>query len=348
MVKADGYGLGAERVATALRPLDPWGFGVATAREGEALRAAGARERILVFSPCGLLDAGALVAADLEPAVTSLDALRAYAEAAADAARPLHFHLEIDTGIGRAGLAWGNCGDWLPIVARTLSDVPWLNLASTFTHFHSAETDPRETQAQWERYQAVFRSFREAGVDPGVSHVANSAAVLRYPEYNAEVVRPGLFLYGGGRDEPAPQPVVRLQARVLDVRDVEAGSTVSYGATWVAARRSRLATLGIGYADGLPVAASNRGQAIVQGRRVPICGRVCMDVTVVDVTGLEEVNPGTVATLIGCDEREEITLTELADTCGMIEYEILTGLGARLPRIVVPEPLDRGGAYEPT
>jgi alanine racemase len=347
MVKADGYGLGASRVVTALRPLDPWGFGVATVEEGVALRTAGATERILVFSPCGPLDAASLLTAQLEPAVTSLDALQAYAEAARESTTPLRFHLEIDTGIGRAGLPWTTRDAWLPILSRTLSDAPRLTLASTFTHFHSAETNAAETRAQWERYQAVFSSLREAGLDPGVSHVANSAAVLRYPEYNAEVVRPGLFLYGGGGDKPAPESVMRLQARILDVRDVDAGWTVSYGGTWVAPRKSRLATLGLGYADGLPVAASNRGQAIVNGQRVPIRGRVCMDVTVVDATGLEQVVPGTTATLVGRDGPEEITLTELADTCGMIEYEILTGLGARLTRIAAVERLAQGGAHEP-
>lgn len=343
MVKADGYGIGVRRVVEALRPLEPWGFGVATLDEGLELKRAGVESRVLVFAACGSREAAAMLDGGLEPCVTSVETLRACAEASRGAGATLPVHLEIDTGMGRAGLLWSKTGDWLPELAAALAGGRLL-LASSYTHFHSSESDPAETRAQWERYEAVLSRMREAGLDPGLRHAANSAAVIRHPEYAADLVRPGLFLYGGGRDEPRPRPVIRVRSRVLDVREVDRGATVSYGATWVTERESRLATLGIGYADGLPVAASNRGAAILRGRRVPIRGRVCMDVTVVDASGTD-VRPGMIATLLGRDGEEEITLEELADTCGTIEYEVLTGLGPRLARLdVEPSPVQGEGS----
>jgi alanine racemase len=182
--------------------------------------------------------------------------------------------------------------------------------------------------------------LRDRGVDPGLLHIANSAAALADPSYHLNLVRPGLYLFGGGRGmvgggDPPPEPVVRVRARVLEVRELPAGTTVSYGATFVTERASRLATLGIGYADGFPHGASNRASALLEGRRVPIRGAVCMDLTVVDVTGVDEVQPGSVATLLGREGDEEITLHELAEAGGAIEYEVLTGLGAGLPRVMV-------------
>lgn len=359
MVKADAYGLGAARVAGALAGEGAWGFGVATVDEGAELRRAGIEERVVVFTPCAPLDAPRLLEWRLEPVATSLGALRAYAGAADAAGAPLGVHLEVDTGMGRFGLPAEGVGEWAPEIREAL-DGGRLRLASTFTHFHSAESDPVATRAQWARFQTVLEVLRAAGVEPGLRHAANSAAVLKYPEVHADLVRPGLFLYGGeaapsapAEDaDPAPEaggdrpePVTRVRARVLDVRDVPAGATVSYGATFRAARPMRLATLGIGYADGLPHALSNRGEALVAGRRVPFVGRVCMDMTCVDVTGVEHVNPGTEATLLGREGSAEIGLGELARLAGRIPYEVLTSFSVRLPRITIAGAKEgRGGA----
>ncbi len=342
MVKAEGYGLGALRTVRALRAVEPWGFGVATAEEGAELRAAGVAERIVVFFPCAALDAPALARDGLEGAVSSLDALEAYAEhasAAGPSGGVLTLHLEIDTGMGRSGLPDRSAETWIPRVAERLG-TDGLRLVGTFTHFHSAEEDAEATRRQWERFRSVLDRMRAEGLNPGLVHAGNSAVAVLGPPLEADLARPGIYLYGGAPGRmadatPAPEPVARLRARVLDVREVEAGATVSYGATWTAPRPARLATLGIGYGDGLPHALSNRGSAIIEGRRVPIVGRVCMDVTVVDVTGAGEVRPGSVATLLGREGDEEIGLTEMARLCETIEYELLTGFGARLPRVEV-------------
>lgn len=327
MLKADGYGVGAVRVARALADLEPWGFGVATVEEGAQLRRAGREERIVVFSPCPRLDADRTVRLELEPAVASLESAEAFGRAARSSA-PLPIHLEVDTGMGRLGLVAGERGRWVPELRRLLRTHP-LELASTFTHFHSAESDREATAEQAAAFRSVVADLRDAGLDPGRLHLANSAALLRHPELVEDLARPGLYLYGGLGGEPA----VAVRARVLEVREVPAGHTVSYGAEFRTGRAARLATLGIGYGDGLRRELSGQGSVLLDGERVPVRGAVCMDVTVVDVTDVPGVEPGDVATVLGRDGDEEMTLEEMARECGTIPYEILTGLGRRLPRV---------------
>lgn len=333
MLKADGYGLGAVRVARALAPLDPWGFGVATVDEGAELRDAGFKGRLVLFSPCPPVDAAAALGRDLEPAVSDLGGLAAFGKEAAGRGRPLAVHLEVDTGMGRLGLPAGDPGTWIPDLRRLLAEHP-LELGSTFTHFHSAETDPEATREQWERFGEVLDALRAAGVDPGLVHASNSAAVFRHPEFSADLVRPGIFLYGGGRLPVEPEPVASVRARILDVREVPPGHPVGYGATWRSEGRSRLAAVGIGYGDGLRRELSNRGHALVGGRRAPIRGSVCMDVTVIDVSAVPDPAAGEAATFLGRDGEASVRLEDVAEICGTIGYEILTGLGGRLPRTV--------------
>lgn len=332
MIKADGYGLGAVRVAHGLAPCEVWGLGVATAEEGAALRSAGHAGRLVVFSPLPAVDAPEIVRHDLEPAVSSLDALESFGRVAEGAGARLPVHLEVDTGMGRLGLPAAGVRSWCGELRSMLTRYP-LSLATTFTHFHSADCDEAATRAQWAEFETVLAALRRAGVDPGLVHAANSAAALRYKEFAADLVRPGIGLFGGCA--PFGEAVVSVFARVLDVRDVDPGQTVSYGATYRTEERATLATLAIGYADGVRLELSNRGSALLHGSRAPFRGAVCMDVLVVDVTGIPGVRPGDVATILGRDGREEITLRELAKRCSTIEYEILTGLSPRLPRLSV-------------
>jgi alanine racemase len=248
----------------------------------------------------------------------------------------LPFHLEIDTGMGRFGLDWRDAERRAGEVAELLS-FGGLRLRGTLTHFHSADTSFEHTRAQWTRFRRALDVLGMAGVDTGVVHAANSAAALRYEEFSADLVRPGIRLYGGGRWEPRGRPVVAVRARVLDVRQVEAGATVSYGATWSSPGGGRLATIGIGYGDGLRRELSNRGRVLIHGRPAPIRGVVCMDSTVVDIGDRDDVHPGDVATVLGPDGLDEIGLDEIAELCGTIDYEILTGWSRRLPRTEIHE-----------
>ncbi|MFW6201968.1 MAG: alanine racemase [Gemmatimonadota bacterium] len=345
MVKADGYGLGAERVVRVLEPFEPYGYGVATAAEGAALRSYGVERPVLVFTPMSPGEMEAAARAGLTACISELGMLGRWGELASER-RPLDFHVEIDTGMGRAGLDWRESGRWgEAIAARSGREVRWRGV---FTHFQGAETGPREpTALQWERFrEALERLPRPArtgegdGGDGGrIVHAANSAAAMRWPEYAEGMVRPGLFLYGGhpaphARDEmPAPRPVVSVRARIGLIKEVPPGHTVGYGATYAAERRERWGTLSIGYGDGLPLGLGNRGSALVRGRRVPIIGQVSMDMTVVDLTSVPGAEVGDAATLIGRDGDEEIPVEQVAVEGNTIVYEVLTGLTARLPRI---------------
>jgi len=330
MVKADAYGLGMERVVRALRPLGPWGFGVATTEEGRCLRRMGWAGPVVVFAPTLPSDVPSLMKERLEPVVSGIEALLACAEARDD--EPLSVHLEVDTGMGRLGLGWESAAEWAHEVASAVSR-GGARLVGTTTHFHSADREGDATRTQWNRLQVALEAMRSAGVDPGLVHAANSAGVMLHAGMTADLVRPGIYLYGGGGWEPEAAPVVSVRARVLAVRDVPAGATVSYGATWTAPHPARLATLGIGYGDGLRRELSNQGRALIHGTEAPIRGVVCMDTVVVEVTGRDDVGSGDVATLLGTDRGASIRLDEIARLCDTIDYEILTGLGNRLPRL---------------
>lgn len=333
MVKADGYGLGAQRVVAALEALNPHAFGVAAAEEGRALRNAGVQRPIIVFSP---LSPDALrVAAEhrLTPAISDVDTLDIWA----DIGNGFDFHIEIDTGMGRAGFDWRETGTWGERIRTAISK--GARCAGVYTHFHGADSpDAAATAAQWERFHDAINQLPLSSEDL-LRHACNSAAAMRWPEYGLDAVRPGIFLYGGHpapdvveAAEFRPQPVASVRARVVLVREVPPGSTVGYGAMHAARGWERWATVPLGYGDGWPRSLGITGSAIIRGRRVRIVGRISMDMTVVDVTGVPEVTAGDVATFIGADGEEEILVDEVAAQAGTISYEILTGLTARLPR----------------
>lgn len=312
MVKANGYGLGAVRVSRALETVDPWGFGVATVAEGIELRAAGIARPIVIFSPVVPAGLAACAEHDLRPSLGDVASLAAWVPSG----KP--FHLEIDTGMARAGLRW-NDGAALADAARLLATATgW---EGVFTHFHSSDSDPAATQAQWERFELVLSALPSR---PPLVHAANSAAALAGTRYAADLVRPGIFLYGGASGGMAPEPVARLCAHVIATRQLQAGDSVSYGATWIAPGAVPAATLGIGYADGVPRSLSNHGAVELRARRCPILGRVTMDMTTVE----SDAAVGEMATVFG----GIVTLDQQAVAAGTISYELLTSLSPRVER----------------
>ena len=319
IVKADAYGLGAVPVARALEAVDPWGFAVATAHEGGELRAAGIARPILVMGPqTHALD---LVARfQLTPALGSAEQIAAWLALAPG--RP--FHVEVDTGMARWGLPW----QAFATEAARFQDAP--GFEGVFTHFHSPAEAPGSVAGQWERFQAALGALDRR---PPLVHAANSAAILDFPETAADLVRPGIFLYGGRAGAHAPRRVMEWRARVLTTRWLEPGETVSYGATWraPAGGRTCIVTVAAGYADGVPRALSNVGAALVEGRRRPFAGRVTMDFTMLAADAVPA--PDASATLIGSDGAEAIELDAFAAAAGTVSYEILTGLGRRVTRV---------------
>jgi alanine racemase len=296
------------------------------------MRTAGVKEPVIVFCPLPPESLGAALAHDLDVSVSSIDALDQLGRAARASGRHVRMHVDVDTGMGRSGFDDMRAAEWLPCVAGAVGEaVTWRGI---FTHLHSADEDGASVQQQWARFRRVLD--RLPAPRPGLLvHILNSAGTFRAPEYAQAAVRPGIFLYGGGigAGRPAPEPVVSLHARVAHIRDAAPGTTAGYGATYRAQGQERWATLSIGYGDGFPRALGNRGSALVGGRRVPIIGRISMDLTVVDITGAGGVRVGDAATLIGTDGSETITVDEVASLAGTISYEILVGLTSRLPRV---------------
>ncbi|HKO16349.1 MAG TPA: alanine racemase [Gemmatimonadaceae bacterium] len=327
MIKADAYGLGAVRVARTLEALDPWGFGVATVGEGAELRRAGISRPIVVFTPLLDEDFDAARLAGLTPA------LGGRAEIVRWGATGQPWQLAIDTGMNRAGVPW----EAVPELADVLRALP---PEGVFTHFHSAQLADRSRERQAERFA---QALAQLPVRPALIHAENSPALARRataPHHTDwTLARPGIFLYGVGSGSDAeiqPEPVVALRARVVEVRSIPAGETVSYDATYRADQPRRIATLAVGYADGYRRALGNRAAVLLHGRRAPVVGHVTMDMTMADVTGLSCAR-GDVATLIGSDGAQRLDVADVAAAGDLSSYELLTGLRGRLTRRYVGE-----------
>ncbi|MDX2192417.1 MAG: alanine racemase [Gemmatimonadales bacterium] len=316
MVKANAYGLGAVPVARALAPL-AWGLGVATLEEAAELRAAGLDLPLLVFLPLQPDQVAAHEALGTRPVIGDLVALDAW-RARGD--RP--FHVELDTGMRRVGFPVDDAALLAALRARLDGAA---GHEGTFTHFHSSDGDHAETARQWEALQGAVAAL---GRRPPLVHAANSAAALAGTRYAGDLVRPGIYLYGGTAGPHRPRPVARFSARVVAVRRLTAGDSVSYGATWRARAPTVLATVAAGYADGVPRSLSSRGVVDIGGHAWPIAGRVTMDFTMV-ATDDDALAPGDVATLWGS---EAVPLDAQAARAGTISYELLTAIGARVPR----------------
>lgn len=318
MVKADAYGLGLLPIVRALEPLDPWGYGVATVVEGEQLRASGIQRAILVTSPTSPMEFARIRASRLTPSHTDTETINAWrTDGGSD------WHLAIDTGMNRAGVRW----DAIETVADAVKRCP---PAGAYTHFHSSELDNGTLEQQTERFRDAVAALPAA---PPLLHTENSAAIVRTSPSPWSVIRPGVFLYGvGSGAKLRPEPVVQFFAQVVDIHDVKAGDSVSYDATWTATKATRVATLSVGYADGYRRSLGNVGTVLIGGRRAKVVGTVTMDMTMVDVTDIP-CDRWDLATMIGRDGDEMITVEDVATVCGLSPYEILTGLNARAPRV---------------
>lgn len=330
VVKADAYGHGVVPVAQRLQAEGVDGFGVALAEEGIELREAGINRAILVLNG---ISGGAhrdIIEAGLTPVLYEIDEASAF-EAVAEG-RPVDVHLKVDTGMGRLGVPLGE----LTNVLRDLRRFPSIRIAGLMTHLSTADYDPAYVAEQLQAFKHAEGLVRRFGHEPSVLHAANSAALFRHPETHFDWVRPGISLYGypGSDSIDAPlRPAMRWRTEVLRVRTLQPGESAGYGRTFRAARQTRLATIPLGYGDGLLRSASNRGHVLIRGTRCPIVGNVAMDLTTVDVTEAPGVAIGDEALLLGEQQGAVLDALDLAASAGTIPYEVLTNVSRRVPRV---------------
>ena len=339
VVKADGYGHGAVAAARAFLEAGAAMLGVSTVPEGVELRRAGLSAPILVLGGCFRGEEQAIVTHDLACAVWTLESARALSGTAHATGRPVAVHLKVDTGMTRLGLDLPD----VRALGEALRDLPGLHVAGIFSHFASADdVDTVQARGQTERFRAAVEALASAGVRPEHVHLANSAAVLSAPAAHFTMVRPGIMLYGYAPAEhlasrAALRPAMRLRTAVSQARRVAPGTAVGYGGTFIASRPSLIAVLPLGYADGYHRLASNRAQVLVRGRRAPVAGRVCMDHTMIDVTGMDGVAAGEPVVVFGAQRGATLGADELAAWCETISYEVLTSVGRRVPRAYVED-----------
>lgn len=331
VVKADGYGHGLVEVSRVFLANGANCLAITLPEEGETLREAGIDVPILVFGLIQPEEAAKVARFDLCQTVTSLELLEALDWAARLAGKTLPIHIKVDTGMNRIGL---NPEDVVSFLHQTLR-FGHLTVEGIYSHLATAyQADKTHTQEQLSRFADVLSALDHAGVEIPKRHIANSAAVLDLPESYYDMVRPGLILYGLYPSEEVSRsiilkPAMSFLTKVVTVKTVPPGTPISYGGTYVTNKRTKIATLPVGYADGYSRVLSSRVQVSIRGKRVPQVGIICMDMCMVDVSDLEEIHPGDDAVLFG----EGLPVEEVASTIGTINYEVVSMVGKRVPRL---------------
>ncbi|MFW6359767.1 MAG: alanine racemase [Chroococcales cyanobacterium] len=338
VVKADAYGHGAVSVAQTVLEAGASELAVATLGEGVELREAGISTPILILGAINSpVEIEAIAHYQLQPTLCTPQQALIFSEMMAKLGQSLPVHLKIDTGMSRLGTLWYEATEFVQLVQQ----LPHLELASVYSHLATADDpNPQVMQQQHERFQTAIANLNQQGIYPPRLHLANSAATLSDRHLHYDLVRVGLALYGL---YPAPhlqsvidlKPVLTVKARVTQVKTIPAGSGVSYGHKFVADQDTRIAVIGIGYADGIPRNLSNRLMVLLRGQKIPQIGAITMDQMMLNVNDLPNVQPGEVVTLIGKDGENAISADDWAATLGTISWEILCSFKHRLPRVTV-------------
>jgi alanine racemase len=346
VVKSNAYGLGAVPISKALQKAGTEWFGVTCANEGIELREAGIRKRILVLTGFWPGEEKRLIKNNLTPTIFRIDDLDHWERSARAlrVRRRAPFHLKINTGMNRLGIS----PDEIDAFVAKLARCKHIELEGTFTHFASAEDfTAQQTDDQEKVFRACLERMRKLGVSPGIVHMANSGAICARPSTLQDMVRPGAILYGYHQSFDPPQkrqevagqiplqPGLALRARIISVRDLPEGESVGYAARFVTSRPSRIAVFNAGYADGIVRVRTNRGCALVHGRRVPLVGTISMDLTMLDVTDVPQAKWGDVVTIYGKDGDASIEVSDVAREIGTVTSDLLCALGTRVPKFYV-------------
>ena len=334
VVKADAYGHGAVPISRKLEKFGVAYLGVAISDEGVELRKGGVKAPILILGGIYKESLDQVLEYNLTPVVFREDSLEMLAKAANRRQKKARVHVKVDTGMGRLGVPLNL---W-PAFLRGLKRFPGIEIEGILSHFSMTDEDETFTTHQWGEFQGAVSCAKEMGISCKYLHMANSGTLIAFPSYVGNLVRPGIMLYGAYpsptfRDMIPLRPVMTLKTRIHFLKSVAPGTRISYGGTFLAKKESLIATIPIGYADGYSRHLSNQGEVLVRGKRAPIVGKVCMDLIMVDVTGIPGVSSGDEVILIGKQGNEEITVDEIAKKIGSISYEVLCSVGKRVPRV---------------
>jgi len=336
VVKADAYGHGAIEISNAAIRNGASFLGVANADEGIQLRVSQIAVPIVILSPATGSEIDEILKYKLTPSVSDLDFASELQRKSRSMGIITPVHIEIDTGMGRGGILQGEA---LEAIDRILA-LPNLKLEGIFTHLAESEIVSYYNTQQWREFQNILKQIELRGLKIPYRHISNSGAIINYPEYHLDMVRPGLMTYGihpsaETRQKVSLKPVMNFKTRIALVKEFPEGSSIGYGRTFITRRPTRIATIPVGYGDGLGWILSNQGEALVRGKRVPIVGRISMDMCTLDVSSLNDCRIGDEVVLIGTQQGQTISAEEIAAKCHTISYEILCAVGKRAPRIFI-------------
>lgn len=339
VVKTDGYGHGACEIAKEIEPMERlFGFAAATSEEALELRKNGILKPILVLGYTFEEDYEDLVKEEIRPAVYSYTMAKQYAMAAERTGKTAKIHVKMDTGMSRIG--YQATEESADEIARA-SKLSGIEIEGIFTHFARAdEADKTSARRQMEQFSAMIEMLKKRNVEIPWKHCSNSAAIAELPEANMDLVRAGIILYGlwpsgeVSRDSISLRPAMELKSKIVHIKTLEAGRSISYGGTVQLQKAARIATIPVGYGDGYPRSLSNKGYVLIHGKRAPILGRICMDQLMADVTGIPEANLLDTVTLLGEDENGSfLGMEELGELSGRFNYEFACDIGKRVPRV---------------
>ena len=338
VVKTNGYGHGAMRISREVEDLPYlWGYAVATVDEAEELIADGRTKPILILGITFPDKFEAIVDEEIRPAISEFAAAKALSEVAVSKEKMCSIHIAVDTGMSRIGFQVTE--ESADIIAQ-IAALPNINIEGIFTHFARADELSKEpAYAQMALFQEMIDMLEERGVKIPLHHCSNSAGIVEIPEANMNLVRAGITMYGLWPSEEVRKdiidihPVMSLKSHIVFIKDLEAGRQISYGGIYVTDKKRRIATIPVGYGDGYARSLSNKGYVLIHGKKAPICGRVCMDQFMVDVTDIPEAKEGDRVTLVGRDHDACITLEELGELSGRFNYEFACLITPRVPRV---------------